>query len=752
MRFLLPASIKGLVAFIVALALLPALALLVFTGYGKLQNSVESLEKAALRSASRIVQRQTGLLESSRLLLYNLSRLESVRTLDSKNASILFQNLLLHTGHITNIRLCLPNGTTVASADPDPVPLSASGRLHFAEALGRTGFSVSALPRAPGADFPMLNCYFTAIGEKGVRFVLTASLPMRVTPEEEAVLRKAHVENLHIVDDGGTIVFAYPSLDREGASASEHLAAWPAIAASQSAYGALRDEGDLHMVFERLHVTEQGLSFVTVLGVSTEPIYQRMQEQIGSYLIMLVCFLAAALLVTLSLCNGYLLEPLHKLLATASLLKAGNLNARVGQAPMAHELNQLAAALDDMAASLEERDKELSAAKDAADAANRAKTTFLATMSHEIRTPMNAIIGMSYLSSQGALTEQQQSYLDTIREEAGKLLVVINDILDFSKAEAGKLELEAVPFSIRDVLEQVRSKAEESAARANLGFSLTVAADLPQTLVGDPTHLTQVFSNLATAVLKLIQSGAVNVTCSMTVREDGEPVLDTRISASANGLPRQELTQLLLEEEKEGPAADHGMDLNMALTRKLVALMRGDISVETRARGAAIRLLLPCVPQDEDGARKAPGAPPPPAESGPEEPDAGRLAGLSLLVVDDNAVNRMVAEEILTAAGASVAAAANGREALDLLRAAQDDTPFAAVLMDLQMPVMDGIAAAKEIRRDPKLRGVPIIAMTAQDKSEEWAQCLEAGMNDFVSKPIDVPALLSTLSRVTGRA
>ena len=775
MRLPLPATIKGLVTFIVVLSLLPALALLVYTGYGRLQSGVQALEKAALRAASGIIQRHTGLVEGTRLLLFNLSRLDAIQRLDAKEASILFQNLVLNTGNLSNIRLCLPDGSTLASANPLPVPLSAPGIAAMAEAEASPGFSVFAVPYCPINRTPALNCYYTGASANGARFVLVASIPVRVTPEEQAQIEKAHVESIHLVDFRQRVIFEYPSEGGEGRPAAELLARpWPAIAATASDYGVLRSDANKHVVFERFRSPDnERRNIVTVLGVSTEPIYQQMQEQLGAYALLLAASFAIAMVTTLALCNACLLEPLRKLLATASRLKAGRLAARVGASGMTRELRQLGDALDDMAASLEERDRELSLARDTADAANRAKTSFLATMSHEIRTPMNAIIGMSYLSTQGELTAQQKAYLDTIREEAGKLLVVINDILDFSKAEAGKLDMENVPFSIREVLESVREKGTEAALRKGSGFSLSFAANLPRTLSGDPTHLAQALSNLAVIAVRMADGDVVFI-CSFERLEAPAMALAITVSADRDGLPAEELAQLFFdgEEASRTERADYGMDLNIALTRKLITLMQGTIVAEPVADGKAVlRLSLPVT--EVETARDAPrtrtepeaaatDAPKktavPEKTEAPDKTDAaaeaslGRpLAGLKLLVADDNTVNLMVAEEILSAAGAAVATAGNGREALDMLRSAPDDAPYAAVLMDLQMPVMDGFAAAKNIRSDPRLKDIPVIAMTAQDKNEEWEQCLAAGMTAFASKPIDVPALLATLADVTGR-
>ena len=595
-----PASIKGLVTLIVILALLPALSLIVFSGHDRFRTGVENVDQAALRASATLARRHAGLVENSRSLLRTLSHLEEVRGQDARAATVLFQNLLLHAPDYANIRLCDPEGYTIASGNKESAALSPLERVHFLSIKAAPAFTVYALPRGRGYDFPILNCQLPIFEDGVIRSVLVASVIMTVRPDEAEHLKATHVEAVHIVDEQGKIIFAHPSLACEGLEAGSHLGdSWKRVSSTPAVSGVFRNSAGEHTVFERLPSHEPDKpDLVVLLTVSMEPIYVQMREQIVRYLILLVSALAVALLVTRFLCAVGLLRPLRLILDAATRIKEGNLATRIGDAPMADELRQLADSLDIMSHSLEGRDKELLAARDVATAANQAKTDFLANMSHEIRTPMNAISGMTYLALQEELTEQQRGYLESIREETAKLKGLVNDILDFSKMQTGSVHVEAVTFDLRSILQELVKHAEEDARGNHIAFRHSLAPDLPQFLSGDPVHLSQAMSSIIHNAIRVTPEGGVAFSCMAERSSPNSLVLVCRVEDTAGGMDERELNEYFPKNEKPDRVADleGSVGLSLAVARNLVHLMKGVISVETKpGTGSTVTLRLPFV-------------------------------------------------------------------------------------------------------------------------------------------------------------
>jgi PAS domain S-box-containing protein len=389
---------------------------------------------------------------------------------------------------------------------------------------------------------------------------------------------------------------------------------------------------------------------------------------------------------------------------------------------------------------------ELAHRADDAEAASRAKSSFLANMSHEIRTPLNAVVGLSYLVRRSSADPEQIERLDKILSAADHLLSVINDVLDISKIEAGKLTLEVAPVAIRDVMEQVRAWAADRTGERHVALAVEVADDVPDVVLADATRLRQVLLNYASNAVKFTERGRIVLRAAVAGRPPGALDLRFEVEDTGIGVPAEQQGRLFHAfEQGDGSTTRRygGTGLGLAINRLIAREMGGEVGVDSHP-GTGSRFWITVRVRVADGGRAAAEAP------GEDDPGlAGERAlraqwlGRRVLLVEDNPINREVAEELLTAVGLSVEVAGDGASAV--ARARTGD--FDLVLMDLQMPVMDGFDAARAIRALTRHAGTPIVAMTAAALQADRDRALQAGMSDFIAKPFTPAALYRMLAR-----
>lgn len=397
---------------------------------------------------------------------------------------------------------------------------------------------------------------------------------------------------------------------------------------------------------------------------------------------------------------------------------------------------------------LYKKTNDLIEAKEAAEASSRGKSEFLAAMSHEIRTPMNAVLGLLKLLQQSKLDSIQQNHVRLATSSATSLLGIINDILDFSKIEAGKMDLELLEFDVKAVLQEFVASQGHKAHEKGLELTLDTSNVTYPNIITDPGRLRQILTNLVGNALKFTQEGHIHITASLSPADTSHGQLCIDVSDTGIGIPAEKITTLFeafTQADSSTTRKYGGTGLGLSIVKKLCELMGGSIvatSIPGEGSTFGIRLTVE-LGRDKLILQKT-----------EEEPEADLEQNIAwpsdtrILLVEDNTTNQIVANGLLEILGLHADVAANGLEALEAIRISQDTLPYSIVLMDCQMPEMDGYDATRSIRSGKagnENRHLPIIAMTANAMQGDREKCTDAGMDDYIAKPIDLTMLKSAL-------
>jgi signal transduction histidine kinase/CheY-like chemotaxis protein len=487
------------------------------------------------------------------------------------------------------------------------------------------------------------------------------------------------------------------------------------------------------------------------VGVSQDVLAERRQDILWTSIAVGVALLLFSILI-INHFLGAILAPIRDLAGRIGQLTDGDyqerpLNTHQSSKEIVaieEQLNQLAHHLAGLKTA---RDQTLAAsegAREKAEMANQAKSEFLATMSHELRTPLNGVLGMVDLIQEEPLTQRQREYLNTARQSTEDLLTVIGDILDYSKMDSGTLKLDSQEFNLRELISNCTATYRHLAEQQGLALNLKFFGDWPDNpvVIGDPARLRQILAGLADNAIKFTGDGFINIQAGFFALDDNCIILNCSVSDSGSGIPTERLHDIFnsFEQVDGGNSRLYGgTGLGLSLVQRLVELMGGHIQVETDlGKGSSFRFELPFELADRSSEPEPTGTPPRETINGTSH----------ALVVEDNPVNQRVATAMLKRLGFHTDSANNGKEALD--RVTTNHTGYDIILMDCQMPVMDGYEATRYIREWEQSNGqigTPIIALTADVLPGTEKSCLDCGMNDYLAKPVRKEMLREVLSR-----
>ncbi len=397
-------------------------------------------------------------------------------------------------------------------------------------------------------------------------------------------------------------------------------------------------------------------------------------------------------------------------------------------------------------------EKSLEKARSIAESANQAKDEFLANISHEIRTPMNAVVGMAHLLRQSQLNDEQINYIQTLNNSADTLIALIDDLLDLSKIDSGKMEIESVDFSLLDLIKEVESQIMVKVEREKVDFEIDIASTIPEMIKCDPLRLKQILINLLSNAVKFTKQGKIKLSVIIFEKLDDGMILHFSISDTGIGMTQKQLQKLFHTYSQADSSTTRkygGTGLGLSISKKLCRMMGGNIWVESEfGSGSTFHFTIRCLSSTpllienytENNMNNL-------SSTLSGQYNIENLLNKKILLVDDNEVNLTIAYKILSQAGMKISSAQNGKQALNALKSKK----FDAILMDIQMPVMDGYTATRIIKENPDWQHIPVIAMSANVLVTDVQKAMDSGMEAHIAKPLKINDMLNTLNSILSK-